>query len=103
MGLRMGRGRTATRPQTTTPGLKPVTFAHGEIYANPRHHAALARRMPISTLRAGLQPPSRTISRDRMGVAFNQRETGVNKPLWPLAIRARRRGGDPSIPAVRWT
>lgn len=28
-------GETAARPETTTPGLDPVTFAAGEIYANP--------------------------------------------------------------------
>lgn len=28
-------GETAARPETTTPGLDPITFGHGEIYANP--------------------------------------------------------------------
>lgn len=28
-------GETAARPNTTTPSLDPITFKHGEIYANP--------------------------------------------------------------------
>lgn len=28
-------GETAARPETTTPALQPLTFGHGEIYANP--------------------------------------------------------------------
>jgi HK97 family phage major capsid protein len=71
-------GETAARPQTTSAGLEPITFDHGEIYAMP---AATQRLIDDSDIKV------EQWLADQVAEEFNRQEgiafisgNGVNKP-----------------------
>lgn len=71
-------GETAARPQTTTPTFAPITFAAGEIYANP---AATQRILDDAAIDIGawLIEALRIEFNRQEGIAFLSGD-GVNKP-----------------------
>ena len=79
-------GETAARPQTTTPTFLPLTFAAGEIYANP---AATQRLLDDAALDVGawLIEVLRVEFNRQEGIAFLSGD-GVNKPRGLLTFVA---------------
>jgi len=71
-------GETAARPQTTTPTFAPITFAAGEIYANP---AATQRILDDAAIDIGawLVEALRVEFNRQEGIAFLSGD-GLNKP-----------------------
>lgn len=71
-------GESAARPQTTTPSFAPLTFAAGEIYANP---AATQRLLDDAAIDVGawLIEALRIEFNRQEGIAFLSGD-GVNKP-----------------------
>lgn len=71
-------GETAGRPATATPGLKPVTFNHGEIYANPAITQTLLDDADFDIEQWLADEIGETFARQE-GIAFLSGD-GVNKP-----------------------
>lgn len=88
-------GETAARPNTTTPTLEPITFKHGEIYANPAITQTLLDDADFDISGWLAENVSDEFARQE-GIAFLTGD-GVNKPtgLLTYAVGAANEASHP--------